>query len=122
MPRTRNGIWVDVHTVTDPAATSQSAITPRPSSGAACVRPKWKRLRKTCAAFANAPSTSPASNSMCAKLLSPSSSCRTGAPGASAASGSSTAGNRSYSTSISSAASSAMSRELATTAATASPT
>ena len=61
----------------EPSAASQSAITPRPSSGAACVRPKWKRLRKTCAAPANASSTSPASNSMCAKLLSPSSSCRT---------------------------------------------
>ena len=56
-PRRIEGVWVEAHTVS--VSPSQSATTPRGSSGTAAQRPCVNRSRSTTAAPANTPSTSP---------------------------------------------------------------
>jgi hypothetical protein len=94
------GFWVESHTVSRSASSSQAATMPRGSSGTPVVRPVRSEPLTTPSAAALAAATSPARRSRATRTFVPQSGSTSGAPGSRAASGSVTASSGSYSTSI----------------------
>ena len=90
--RMRNGAWVEVHSVSAPTVSSQSASAPRVSIGTPASRFCWTVISTTRAAAAKARSGSPARQVWPRARLPGASSKIAGAPAASAARGIATPG------------------------------